>query len=602
MNKSINKLMFVLLAMLLLIMGCTNPDDPVDNSSKILDKIVVNNVFDDEFIFPTEVDGYNITWESKTLDVISNEGYAYLFDEDKTAVLSANITIDEKVYSKDFEVTVKASQEEKDLFNLAWEYYEPKLAEETVKNLKLTTRNYGEFSVRYESKNEDIITSDGIVTQNIVDQVVTFNIIISKGIFQKVYQKDIKVLKYTDAQVSKIVLEWVKEQVVLYKEGVLKDLPCTHPLYGTTIVWYSDIPGVISPEGVIVKPVDINDCTLTYEVRSGSYSTKGAFMLEDFGGATVEEFLDGWLPTQMPTKIVGSINHIKLDGIGTSYEGYYLDYQERTNIGGVLNLIDGKVPFINKDLYIDVFDNTKPLNNMKYYFKNHPSITQTELDNKFYEGYTSPNEENILWITVHESAMTTIGHNAKFLAQMQYNTAYVNAPGDSRNASWHYQVDENNIYQSFPDSVAAWHAGEKYGNYYAIGIEMCVNQDGNYEGAMRNNAKLIAYLMHQYNLTLENVKRHYDFSGKECPSYMIRTNRWVEFTELIAREYIAMKYLSDAEVKWTVSDESLFIKGGNNLLFNKEVHEKTEVEITLEVTKGSYHFKETKTLVLYPNK
>lgn len=45
----------------------------------------------------------------------------------------------------------------------------------------------------------------------------------------------------------------------------------------------------------------------------------------------------------------------------------------------------------------------------------------------------------------------------------------------------------------------------------------------------------------------------------------------------------------------------LFIKGGNNLLFNKKVEKTTEVEITLEVTKGLYHFKQTKTLVLYPN-
>lgn len=600
MTKSTKKVIFLLLMIMMFMTGCTNPTTDDKLGEELLNKIQVNNVFDESFILPTEVDGYEIKWESNTPDVMSNEGIAYLHEEDKTAKINASILVNDKAYTKEFIVQVNKSQELIDLFNIAWEYYEPKLADETTKNLKLTTRDYGEFSIKYKSSDQNIITDEGVITQGNVDQIVSFNITITKGNICKEYYKDVKVLKYTDAQLSKIVLEWVKEQAVLYKEGVINTLPTTHPTLGTTITWRSDIPGVITPDGIIVKPVDINDCHLTYEVKSGTYNTQGGIVFEDFGGATVEEFLDAWLPTQIPTRIYGSINHLILDGVGTSYEGYYLDYQEITNTGGVLNLIDGKAPVIHTDYLIDVFDNTKPMNNKYYYRTTHPSISQEELYEKFYDGYQIPNEENILWITVHETAMTSVGHDAAFLANMQYNTAYVSPAGDPRQASWHYQVDEKAIYQSFPDSVACWHSGEKYGNYYAIGIEMCVNSDGNYEGAMRNDAKLIAYLMHQYNLTMENVKRHYDFSGKECPSYMIRTNRWNEFLELVAREYIAMKYLNDALVTWTVSDESLFIKGGNNLLFSKEVTELTEVDITLEVTKGSYSFKQTKTLTLYP--
>ena len=600
MTGSMKRLMFLLLILVMFMTGCTDPKTENMLGEELLNKIQLSETFDEKFILPTEIEGYEINWVSNTPDVMTNTGIAYLYEEDKEASISANIKVGDQTYTKEFKVQIKKSQELLDLFNIAWEYYEPKLVDQTTKNLKLTTRNYGEFSVKYESSDQNIITSDGIITQSNIDQMVTFRITITKGNICKDYYKDVKVLKYTDAQLTKIVLSWVEEQVALYKAGAIKTLPTTHPTLGTTITWRSDIPGVITPEGLIIKPVEVKDCNLIFEVKSGDANIQSGAVLKDFGGATVEEFLDQWLPTQIPTRIVGSINHLKLEGVGTSYEGYYLDYQERTNVGGVLNLIDGKTPVINQKYLIDVFDKTKPMNNKYYYRTTHPSITQTELNEKFYDGYTIPNEENILWITVHETAMTSVGHNAEFLANLQYNTAYVSPSGDPRQASWHYQVDENEIYQSFPDSVACWHAGEKYGNYYAIGIEMCVNSDGNYEGAMRNDAKLIAYLMHKYNLTMENVKRHKDFSGKECPSYMIRTNRWNEFLELVSREYIAMKYLSDAEVKWTVSDESLFIKGGNNLLFNKKVREITEVELTLEVTKGNYYFKETKTLTLYP--
>ena len=130
---------------------------------------------------------------------------------------------------------------------------------------------------------------------------------------------------------------------------------------------------------------------------------------------------------------------------------------------------------------------------------------------------------------------------------------------------------------------------------------MCINQDGNYEGAMHNDAKLVAYLMNKYNLGMENVKRHFDFSGKECPSYMIRTGRWNEFLTLVNREYMAIKLLSDADVKWTISDESLFEKGGNGLYYNLPVKENTNVDVTLEVTKGSFHFQKTVTITLKPD-
>ena len=115
-----------------------------------------------------------------------------------------------------------------------------------------------------------------------------------------------------------------------------------------------------------------------------------------------------------------------------------------------------------------------------------------------------------------------MSQDAVLLAEVQVRNAY----STGRQASWHYQVDETGVYQSFDDSIVCWHAGDGTyklggGNNNGIGIEMCINSDGNYEASMRMDAKLIAHLLHKYNLTLENVKRHYDFDGKQCPFYMI---------------------------------------------------------------------------------
>lgn len=131
---------------------------------------------------------------------------------------------------------------------------------------------------------------------------------------------------------------------------------------------------------------------------------------------------------------------------------------------------------------------------------------------------------------------------------------------------------------------------------------MCINRDGNYDGSMRHDSKLVANLLYNYNLGFENLIRHYDTSGKECPSYMLRSDRYNEFLTYVAIELYAIKYLRDAEVKWNVSNLSeLFEVGNNGLYYAKAVSAPTDVTIKLEVTKGSYSFSKTVTVTLEPD-
>ena len=598
--------LILLLVLVLTLTGCGEPASQKNVAEELLKAITIDVEFSENFVLPSVVgeDNTPITWESSNPEVLANEGYSYIQTEDKIVTMTAKINLNDKEYTKEFEVLVKADTE--GLFDVAWEYYGPKLASSTVKDLKLTTRNYGEFSVMYKSLNEEIITSEGVVFQTNVDQVVTFEVTIIKGNERKVFTKDVTLAKYTDTQLAKIVLEWVEEQTKLFKEGLITSLPSTHPTYGTTISWSSDEPGTISPEGILIRPVDKVNCTITYEVISGDYSTHNVLKLEDFGGATEEEFLDQWLETIMPTKIIAHKN-IVYDQYGKGE--LFLKEQYASYDGAVLNLIDGKTPFLKQDYFIDV---TKPGLVEHWTSSTHPAIS-TDPNNTnlqavwehFYEGYVIPNEENILWIVVHESGMPNEGNDAELLAQIQYDRAYGKRPYSP--ASWNYQVDDQGIFQSFDDNVYCWHAGGDYGkwlpyrNSNSIGIEMCINQDGNYDGAMHQDAKLIASLMHKYNLTFDNVVRHHDTSGKECPSYMLRTNRYNEFLQMIAKEYVAMKYLADATVEWTVSNPELFEEAANGLMYAKPVTKATDVTVTLKVVKGSYVFNGSSAFTLYPS-
>ncbi|WP_051272027.1 peptidoglycan recognition protein family protein [Shimazuella kribbensis] len=131
------------------------------------------------------------------------------------------------------------------------------------------------------------------------------------------------------------------------------------------------------------------------------------------------------------------------------------------------------------------------------------------------------------YITIHETDNTEKGATAKAHANFQYK-------GNDRQASWHYTVDQEDIYQSLPDNEVAWHAGDDRGpgNMQSIAIEICVNEDGDFEKAKANAAWLVTYLLFKHQIPIENVVQHNKWSGKNCPSHM-RENGWDAFIQLV---------------------------------------------------------------------
>lgn len=101
-------------------------------------------------------------------------------------------------------------------------------------------------------------------------------------------------------------------------------------------------------------------------------------------------------------------------------------------------------------------------------------------------------------ITIHETANTSEGADA------EAHSDYLSTTSDE--VSWHYTVDDHQIYQHLPDNEEAWHSGDREGNHSSIGIELCVNADGNFDQTMENAAKLTAFLLKEYDLTIDDVK------------------------------------------------------------------------------------------------
>lgn len=128
----------------------------------------------------------------------------------------------------------------------------------------------------------------------------------------------------------------------------------------------------------------------------------------------------------------------------------------------------------------------------------------------------------IKYIVIHETDNFSKGVGAR-------NHAIYLKNNNTSSTSWHYTVDDKEIYHHVPDDEIANHAGTKDGNEFGIGIELCVNKDGNFESTFNNAAKLVAYLLKSYDLDLSDIKTHHDFSGKDCPHSILRDNRFSEF-------------------------------------------------------------------------
>lgn len=154
-------------------------------------------------------------------------------------------------------------------------------------------------------------------------------------------------------------------------------------------------------------------------------------------------------------------------------------------------------------------------------------IKRQMVSKKFINSKTYGTGNKMTHIAIHETANLAKAANAQAHANLQSN-------GNSRDASWHYQVDDKVIIQSFEDNVKCWHAGS--GNTYSIGIEICVNGGADFKKAVANAAELVKHLMKKHNIPLSNVKQHNFFTGKDCPTFLRNGSRginWNDFIKLV---------------------------------------------------------------------
>lgn len=159
------------------------------------------------------------------------------------------------------------------------------------------------------------------------------------------------------------------------------------------------------------------------------------------------------------------------------------------------------------------------------------------------------------FLVIHQTGNQRKGADAQMHAKYQ--------KGRIGEVSWHWQVDDKEAIQSFEHDVQCYHASDGLGdgNLNSIAIEGCINVDGNYKKSVDNMARLAAKILKDENISIMNMKQHYDFARdkKNCPQ-QIREGKeginWSAFVSLV-QGYINEPIVAGAKVEKPKTDKEL---------------------------------------------
>ena len=140
-----------------------------------------------------------------------------------------------------------------------------------------------------------------------------------------------------------------------------------------------------------------------------------------------------------------------------------------------------------------------------------------------------PYSMNPQYITIHNTS-----NSASADAEIRYMIS------NNNQTSFHVCVDEREVIQAIPFNRNAWHAGDGAsgtGNRKSIGIEIARSTgDANlFAQAEQNCAEYVAKLLKERGWGIDRVKRHKDWSGKNCPHKTMEKG-WQRFLNMIQAE------------------------------------------------------------------
>lgn len=473
-----------------------------------------------------------ISFYSFEEEYLDNNGKfnAPIIDYDTEILFTINI--DGKDYELFVPVTFKGYGDAFDLI--------VKKINEDVPNIIETSINlptsYPEYNCKIEwtSDDEKIITNQGAINKDPFNEqyAILWYKITYKNEVKENY-KFVTIPKMTDLEKINLTKKWLDEEVS--KIGVIDkdiELPRRYEEYKAYLVWHSWNPTAVSDKGKYNAPFNDEEVILEARISVGIKWINYRYNFKVKG----ENNTDIW------KKIESFLERINIKEIKN--QKFYLfgcePGYERVPTENI-----GYLPFYDEkemEIKVDLLPDNSPL---------------------------KPNKKRTVtkYIVIHNTGMAASTATAKGLNDYIHTT--------DRIASWHFSIDDKETYQELDLDEVGWHAGDgSYtykdtwaggiggGNLNGIGIESCVYQGVDFNKVLRRLAKLTAMLLIKYDLDMQCIKQHYDFSSKDCPQVIRHSERWNELLDMVRLEYFAQTELKGVSFEWISLNPDIMDNGG----------------------------------------
>ena len=560
-----------LLIFFLFLSGCSKPVEPELPNEPLPDEgeeVEENEVLKEE-IFAYLLNEYENKIIDCNFDYIKNYQekatiQLYSFDEeyldndgnyfppivDYHTELLFVVTIDGKEYEIFIPVVFKGTGDEFDAIVAEIDKEVPKYLSISI-TLPTTSMNYN-CKIEWESDDESVITSKGTITKDKIERDAILFYRITFNNETREYFKVVTVAKMSNTEKLNIVREWLNEKMSAI-DVVDSDieLPKKHEELGAYIIWESWNPTTLSSNGKYTKQFRDEKVILEATISISVNTIKQRYTFTTKG----ENEEDMW------KKIENFLERINVKEV-KNQKFYLYGWEEGYQRIPTQNI--GYLPFYDQkemEIKVDLLPDSSPLK---------PNTLRTATK----------------YVVIHNTGMGHPTATAEGLNEYIHTT--------DRIASWHFSIDDKETYQHLGLDEVGWHAGDGSttylnpgsggiggGNQNGIGIESCVYAGVDFNKVMRRLAKLAAMLLIEYDLGINDVKQHYDFSGKDCPQVIRQSQRWNELLELIRLEYFAQTELKDVSFEWISLNPEIMDNEGTVI---NHPGEETEISYKVKVT------------------
>ncbi len=147
----------------------------------------------------------------------------------------------------------------------------------------------------------------------------------------------------------------------------------------------------------------------------------------------------------------------------------------------------------------------------------------------------TPNEWSRPQIALEQIDGIVVHYTANPGSTAQQNHDYFEGLKDSQStkASSHFIIGlDGEVIQCIPSSEWAYASNDR--NRNTLSIECChPDESGQFTDATYQSlVQLTGWLCHRFDLSAEDVIRHYDVTGKDCPKYFVEhEDAWVQFRQ-----------------------------------------------------------------------